>query len=392
MASIDRRVVDTATGRATRYDVRYRDPSGKQRKRTFRTAREAERFARKIEVEKESGGYVDPNAGRTTFADYADSWLDHRPKLRPRTREFYEGLLRNHINPTFGDQQINRITPSAVRTWWAQLHRGHLSEVSCAKAYRLLRSIMATAETDELIPRNPCRIEGAGVERSEERPVATIEQVWDLAGAVPENLRCMVLLFGFVGLRLGEALALERRHVDLDARTVRIEQQEQELRDGTIFVAKPKTRKGIRTVSVPAFMATELAAHLDQHVRRSAKSRLFTGEKGGTLRRVQWQRIWERAKNEVGGLPADFHAHDLRHTANTITAAAGASTRELMERMGHASSDAALRYQHATRDRDRAIADLVGDLVEGRNGRTERSATDASNHDESKEQEADDEN
>ena len=64
------------------------------------------------------------------------------------------------------------------------------------------------------------------------------------------------------------------------------------------------------------------------------------------------------------GLPPGFRFHDLRHTANTITAAAGASTRELMHRMGHASPEAALRYQHATRDRDAALAAALGDLVQ----------------------------
>ena len=53
------------------------------------------------------------------------------------------------------------------------------------------------------------------------------------------------------------------------------------------------------------------------------------------------------------------------HTANTLAAGTGASTRELMHRMGHSSSAAALRHQHATRDRDQAIAKALGDLVAG---------------------------
>lgn len=366
MASIRRRVVNSATGKAHRYDVRYRDPSGKQREKSFRTIREAEKFAREVEVEKDHGTYVDPSSGRVLFKDYATEWLDNKPTLRPRTRELYDGQLNNHILPAFADTPIGTITPAAVRSWWAQLHRGKLSEISCAKVYRLLRSIMATAETDGLIASNPCRIQGAGVEHCDERPVATVEQVWALAEAVPPRLRCMVLLFGFVGLRLGEALGLERRHVNLDQRTVRIEQQEQELRDGSIIVGPPKTRKGIRTLALPDFLVDELRVHLDTYVGRGQRSRVFTGEQGASLRRIQWKRIWDRAKCEVPGLPPDFRSHDLRHTANTIAAATGASTRELMQRMGHASSEAALRYQHATRDRDRAIADRIGERVAGR--------------------------
>ena len=65
------------------------------------------------------------------------------------------------------------------------------------------------------------------------------------------------------------------------------------------------------------------------------------------------------------GAGGRLHVHTDRHTANTLAAATGASTRELMYRMGHASSAAALRYQHATRGRDRAIAQALGDLISG---------------------------
>ena len=71
-------------------------------------------------------------------------------------------------------------------------------------------------------------------------------------------------------------------------------------------------------------------------------------------------------------LPAGFRFHDLRHTANTLTAATGASTRELMHRMGHASPQAALRYQHATRARDTEIAQSLGALIEAASSRDGR--------------------
>jgi integrase len=60
-----------------------------------------------------------------------------------------------------------------------------------------------------------------------------------------------------------------------------------------------------------------------------------------------------------------LHFHDLRHTGNTLAAATGASTKELMARMGHASPAAALRYQHATLERDAVIADALSELITG---------------------------
>ena len=94
--------------------------------------------------------------------------------------------------------------------------------------------------------------------------------------------------------------------------------------------------------------------HLASHVAAPSDSRLFTGERGGPLRPHVLQSAWDKARRQTG--LQYLHSHDLRHSANTWAAATGASTVELMARMGHASAAAALRYQHATTDRDRAIA------------------------------------
>ena len=55
--------------------------------------------------------------------------------------------------------------------------------------------------------------------------------------------------------------------------------------------------------------------------------------------------------------------HDLRHLAATLAATTGATTKELMARMGHSSPRAALIYQHALADRDQAIAEALSALV-----------------------------
>ncbi len=64
------------------------------------------------------------------------------------------------------------------------------------------------------------------------------------------------------------------------------------------------------------------------------------------------------------GLPAGFHFHDLRHTGNQLAANCGATTRELMHRMGHGSMRAALVYQHASTERDRRIAQEMAVMIE----------------------------
>lgn len=132
------------------------------------------------------------------------------------------------------------------------------------------------------------------------------------------QFRALVLLAAFGGMRRGELLALTRRDIDLLHRTVTVRLQHQESKGGGHLV--------------------------------------------GPLRLVVWQRDWTRARRVLG--LQGVRLHDLRHVAGTMAAATGASTKELMHRLGHASPRAALRYQHATAKRDEAIADGIDRILD----------------------------
>lgn len=88
---------------------------------------------------------------------------------------------------------------------------------------------------------------------------------------------------------------------------------------------------------------------------------MFVGVRGNQLRRGNFSKYWADACAAVG--LEDVHLHDLRHTGNTYAAEAGASVRELMKRMGHSSSRAAMIYLHARDEREREIADRLGERV-----------------------------
>jgi integrase len=347
-----------------RWQARVRDPlSGRMvALGTFGTKADADRAVTLALADQSRAAWVDPVRGRQHLADYALTWLSERPQLRPRTRELYEGLLRLHVLPVLGGIELAKITPSAVRRWYAGLLRaGHPGPSTVAKSYRLLHAVLATGAADELIVKNPCVITGAGIERAAERKVITVAQVWELADVVDARYRALVLTSAFTGLRRGELFGLTRRRVDLLHRTITVAEQRQQLRDGTLVTGPPKTAAGVRTVALPGPLVPELEAHLATYCAGDAGALLFTGEKGGPLRDHVWQAKWVKAPRALD-LPG-LHFHDLRHVANTLTAASGASTRELMHRMGHASAAAALRYQHATRDRDAAIAAALGELI-----------------------------
>ena len=130
--------------------------------------------------------------------------------------------------------------------------------------------------------------------------------------------------------------------------------------DGRLIDGDPKSHAGKRTVAFPADIVPELADHLERFADPKLNGLVFIGAKGGRLRRSNFRKFWYRARGAVD-LP-ELHFHDLRHTGNTMAAAQGASLKELMERMGHSSTRAALIYLHATRERDQKIAAGMGKL------------------------------
>jgi integrase len=104
-----------------------------------------------------------------------------------------------------------------------------------------------------------------------------------------------------------------------------------------------------------------LKDHLKRFVDASGDSWLFPGEDGHPVSPRTVDRVWHDARTKAGR--SDLRFHDLRHSGLTWAAATGASTAELMRRAGHVSPAAALRYQHATEDRDRVLADALGKLA-----------------------------
>jgi len=346
-----------------RYEARYRDSRNRSRGKTFATRKEAKRFLDKVGTEIADGTYRDPALGKISFEEYATWWLANRPELRPRTVELYQSLLRRHLLPTLGHVRFDRLTGPVVREWHAALTLADRpGPVTVAKAYRLLRTILNDAVTDGMLARNPCTIRGAGVERSPERPVITLHQVDALADAIEPRYRMAVLLGTFCGLRLGELLALRRHRVDLVHGTVTVGEQRQELSGGGTVIGPPKTAAGFRTIAVPPHILGDLHRHLVAWTGSEPESLVFTGPMSEGLRRATFYGAWQKARSAVG-LPT-FHFHDLRHTGNTLAAATGASTKELMARMGHASPRAALIYQHATVERDVAIAEAISRMVD----------------------------
>ena len=135
-----------------------------------------------------------------------------------------------------------------------------------------------------------------------------------------------------------------------------------ELTNGAIVTGPPKSASGIRWVSVPPFLLPDVIEHLEQFTGAAEDKLVFAGPKGAQLRRSNFTRQWRKALEAAG--MTGIHVHDLRHAGNTLAGEAGASLRELMDRMGHSTTRAALIYQHRTSLRDKMIADEISRRAE----------------------------
>jgi integrase len=341
-----------------RYQVRYwQGEASHTAPETFKAKADALAWLSATETDVLRGSWIAPDAGKVTLAKYAETWLDRQHHLRPRTVELYLYLLNRHLLPTFGERPLSDIGSTAVTAW----HRALVLELpgTAPKAYRLLAQLLGAAVKDERLLRNPCSVKGASSETVIEQAIPTVAEVEALADAVAERYKAMVLLAAWCSLRFGELAALRHHRFDLSCGELKVTETVTELVTGERFTGAPKTAAGRRTIAIPPHLIPIIEDHF-QTFGSGPDALLFPSPEGGYLRRHNFrQRVWVPALRATG---LTFRFHDLRHSGLTWAAASGATVAELMHRGGHSTAATAMRYQHATRERDQTIARALSGL------------------------------
>ncbi|MDZ5447874.1 site-specific integrase [Micromonospora sp. 4G57] len=180
---------------------------------------------------------------------------------------------------------------------------------------------------------------------------------------MPPRYRALVLVTTFGCLRWGEVAALQRQDIDTAVGTIRVRQAYTEQRGVGLVLGPAKSRASRRTVSPPPTVVEVASDHLAAEVDDNPDAFVFTTESGRPIWRGNLNKLinWKASVARIG--QPELHFHDLRPSGNTLAARTGASTRDLMAQMGHDSSQAALIYQHATAEADRAIAQALHEVL-----------------------------
>ncbi|QBJ00221.1 tyrosine integrase [Mycobacterium phage Pharaoh] len=300
-------------------------------------------------------------ANSLTLEDYTRKWIAERD-LAEGTRSLYTTHAEKRIYPILGETPVVEMTPALVRAWWAGM--GTQYPTARRHAYNVLRAVMNTAVEDKLVSENPCRIEQkAAAERDVE--ALTPQELDVVAGEVFEHYRVAVYILAWTSLRFGELIELRRKDIVDDGETMKLRVRRGAARVGQkIVVGNTKTVRSKRPVTVPPHVATMIREHMADRTKmnKGPEALLVTTTQGNRLSKSAFTRSLKKGYAKIGR--TELRIHDLRAVGATLAAQSGATTKELMARLGHTTPRMAMKYQMASELRDEAIAKKMSELAQ----------------------------
>jgi integrase len=330
MATISR--YQTARG-ATLYRVRYRTPGrGETQKRGFKTKREAERWANKVEVDKMTGEYVQPSLGRITVGELAPDWLARKKQsTAPSHCRMLESAWRVHVQPRWGSVSVAGVDLLGVEEWIAGMGRKGAGATTVIRAHGVLSGILDDAVKAKRLAANPTKGVGNRPRKTTKRRVyLSADDVHRLADESGEH-RALVLLLAYCGLRWGEAVALRVADVEF---LRRLSVSENAVQIGYRHVVGPTKGRKARSVPVPEFVLNELA---QQCKNKATSDLIFAGRGGGYLSRPKSATGWFQSAVKRAKVQS-ITPHDLRHTCASLAVSAGVNVLALQRMLGHTSA------------------------------------------------------
>lgn len=312
------------------------DGERRHRSKTFRTAAAARKWRREQLAAIDAGTYHE--APPVTVAEVAAQWLATVEAGRAAsTLAVYRQVWHKHLAPVFGHRKIGSVTATEVQALLDRLARDY-RPATVRQVHKVLAGVYGHAVTDGLVRVNPTADRRLPSERRDPPRVWSAAEVRQFIGAVesePHGHLWVVVVT--TGLRIGEALALAWKDVDLDARTAYIHRTAQRTADRWRISELTKTAQA-RTVALPA--SAVLALHRQRALELPGP--LAFPAIDGTLADPHTVRRRLAVLCERAGVPP-LTPHGLRKTAATMLARGGVNVHAAARQLGH-TTDVALRF------------------------------------------------
>jgi len=325
------------------YRVRYINPEGRERSRSFKRKADADDFTTEVSHALRSSSYIDPAAGRQPLKAYLAEWASTQVHWRSSTRHSYEASFKL-VSAHLGALPLSRLTASAVAAWMAKLTETHApSTIALARVH--LSSALNAAVRDRRLAANPARgVKPPEVVREKVVP-RTVAQVRAAQAAAPKRYAAVVPLVAGTGLRWSEAFGLTVDRIDFLRRAVRIDRQLVDRDGAEPLFGPPKTATSDRELPLPETVIQALAAHLAAFPAQPHEL-VFRTRGGRPVSQSGWGKQFERARAAMGLSKGDG-LHHLRHFYASLLIADGRSVKEVQERLGHATAKETLdTYSH----------------------------------------------
>ena len=322
--------------RGSRYVVVFRDPAGRQRRRSAATLAEARLLKSSLAADVARGEYRE--ASRVRLEDYAHDWIrtyEGRTSrgIRPETVREYERDLELHVLPVLGRRRLAEIEQRDLKALARHLSDKGLSPATVRIVMAPVRALFATALEEGLLRSSPAaglRL-GAGSGRgdpSDTRRALDEDQLARLIEETPERWRLLVRFLAQTGLRVGEVIALRWADIDLGTRRVSVRRR---LYRGRLDA--PKSSYGVRQVPISNRLSQDLWRYA---AARADSDPVFTGPAGGPLRSEYVLRSIVKPAAERAGVPW-AGVHTLRHTCASILFRSGWNAKQVQVVLGHHS-------------------------------------------------------
>lgn len=348
-----------------------------------KTKKEAEIELAKFQIEVEAGAYISPE--KFAFHAFIDEWKEKYAvkELETKTLSIYLRILEKRILPVIGHLRLDQIKPMHIVSLLSDLAKdgnrqdgkeGALSSGSLQYIYRVLKNIFSRAVEWRIIKSNPVAdVKSPKVvyKESEVYDENEVQLLFQALENEPYHWRMMITLALTTGLRRGELVGLEWKHVDLDTGTVNVKQSICNFINGKPIIKEPKTKKSLRKISLSDGVLSELKEYYKQCSHEWDKLKgtrdkdhffVFFNQYGKAFY-PESPYLWFRGFLKKHKLKY-IRFHDLRHTSATLLINNGVHAKIISERLGHANITTTMNiYGHVLAKADKEAANKFDQII-----------------------------